>query len=65
MATKQPESGSSEYKNVTLRVPPELKDRLVKEAGRQTEIRGYAVSLNTLIAELCDAGLTELAKHRK
>lgn len=64
MAIKQPES-SSEYKNVTLRVPPELKDRLVKEAGRQTELRGHAVSLNTLIAELCDSGLAELAKRRK
>lgn len=63
MATKLPDAGA--YKNVTLRILPELKDKLIREAGKQSELRGETVSLNALVAELCEIGLAELAKQKR
>lgn len=47
-------------KYVTLRMPPELHERVTKMAGSLQHTRGHQVSINTLILELIGDGLDRL-----
>jgi|GEM_PF-4646021 len=53
------------YVNVTLRIAPELHTKLIHEAAEQSKARDSMVSINSLLAELCEIGLAELSKQRQ
>jgi predicted HicB family RNase H-like nuclease len=61
-ATEQGESSAKAagIKYVTLRMPPDLHERVTKMAGSLQHTRGQQVSINTLILELIGDGLDRL-----
>jgi len=62
-SVKTPQKRS--YVNVTLRISPELHTKLIHEAAEQSKARDNIVSINALLAELCDIGLSALSKQRR
>jgi hypothetical protein len=65
MATQPEKAGPKPYVNVTLRISPELRTKLLHATAEQTTLRNTSVSMNALVSELCEIGLAELAKQQK
>jgi len=65
MATQPEKALSKSYVNVTLRISPELRTKLLHATAEQTKLRNTSVSMNALVSELCEIGLVELAKQHK